>query len=414
MNRRLLLINSVAQSWRLETLNTEMLKDPHEDYLVLSGEALCQYLLRRDYDALIIARGPMPFLSGNKASVGYVSPLTGVPHYSFVGGRAAAQLLNLGLDAIVFESAIGNRRLHRVSESPIITVSSRAPNLVVEFKSSETLPTGQRNAYYWLLERELDGDTHSGSIFTLGEGARLGYASANVAVEAIYHAGRGGAGTVFARYAAALVLRGEPMELAEFFGYEDTPFTRNPNGAIASLVDTHCARLSGKTGGTVAKLYATGAAADGKNTLPARNAQQVGYSLADLGGPQVLKATRRGKTGCHWCQVDCRHYHWVDVDYAPGGRDMLLDDFEPTYAIFAMLGLEPAEDSLQGRLDLLAEVDRRLILPIEQMGCDIINIGIGLSALFEGIKRGLVPATALPPALAGVTEGAEHLVAHQV
>ncbi|MFN2228816.1 MAG: hypothetical protein ACK2VA_03510, partial [Anaerolineae bacterium] len=96
MNRRLLLINSVAQSWRLETLNTEMLKDPHEDYLVLSGEALCQYLLRRDYDALIIARGPMPFLSGNKASVGYVSPLTGVPHYSFVGGRAAAQLLNLG------------------------------------------------------------------------------------------------------------------------------------------------------------------------------------------------------------------------------------------------------------------------------------------------------------------------------
>jgi aldehyde:ferredoxin oxidoreductase len=405
MNRRLLLINSVAQSWRLETLNTEMLKDPHEDYLVLSGEALCQYLLRRDYDALIIARGPMPFLSGNKASVGYVSPLTGVPHYSFVGGRAAAQLLNLGLDAIVFESAIGNRRLHRVSESPIITVSSRAPNLVVEFKSSETLPTGQRNAYYWLLERELDGDTHSGSIFTLGEGARLGYASANVAVEAIYHAGRGGAGTVFARYAAALVLRGEPMELAEFFGYEDTPFTRNPNGAIASLVDTHCARLSGKTGGTVAKLYATGAAADGKNTLPARNAQQVGYSLADLGGPQVLKATRRGKTGCHWCQVDCRHYHWVDVDYAPGGRDMLLDDFEPTYAIFAMLGLEPAEDSLQGRLDLLAEVDRRLILPIEQMGCDIINIGIGLSALFEGIKRGLVPATALPPALAGGTEG---------
>jgi aldehyde:ferredoxin oxidoreductase len=410
MNRRLLLINSAAQSWRLETLNTETLKDPREDYFSLSGEALCQYLLRRDQDALVVARGPMPFLSGNKASVGYVSPLTGVPHYSFVGGRAAAQLLNLGLDAIVFESAIGNRRLHRVSESPIITVSSRAPNLVVEFKSSEALPTGQRSAYYWLLEQELDGDTHSGSIFTLGEGARLGYASANVAVEAIYHAGRGGAGAVFARYAAALVLRGEPMELAEFFGYEDTPFTRNPNGAIASLVGTHCARLSGKTGGTVAKLYATGAAADGKNTLPARNAQQVGYSLADLGGPQVLKATRRGKTGCHWCQVDCRHYHWVDVDYAPGGRDMLLDDFEPTYAIFAMLGLEPAEDSLQGRLDLLAEVDRRLILPIEQMGCDIINVGIGLSALFEGVKKGLIPADDAPDFIA---EGAGLEIAAQ-
>lgn len=65
------------------------------------------------------------------------------------------------------------------------------------------------------MQRELNGDTHSGSIFALGEGARLGYASANVAVEAIYHAGRGGAEAVFARYAAALVLRGEPMELAE-------------------------------------------------------------------------------------------------------------------------------------------------------------------------------------------------------
>jgi aldehyde:ferredoxin oxidoreductase len=400
VNRRLLLVDSATQSWRLEMLNVETLqKDPREDYFTLSGEALCQYLLRRDCDALVIARGPLPFLSGNKASVGYISSLTGIPHYSFVGGRAAAQLLNLGLDAICFQNA------RNLASSSYIVVSGRAPNLVVDFRRAEALPTGQRSAYYWLLKQELDGDTHSGSIFTLGEGTRLGYASANVAVEAIYHAGRGGAGVVFARFASALVLRGEPMELADFFSYEDTPFTRNPNGAIASLVDKHCARLSVKTGGTVAKLYATGAAPDGKNTLPAKNAQQMGYELADLGGPQVLKAHRQGKTGCHWCQVDCRHYHWVDVDYAPSGRDVFLDDFEPTYAIFAMLGLEPAEDSLQGRLDLLAEVDRRLILPIEQMGCDIMNVGVGLAALFEGVERGLVPATDLPPALAGGTEG---------
>jgi hypothetical protein len=83
MHRRLLLIDPSAQSWRLEALHVETLeKDPREDYFVLSGEALCQYLLRRDPGTLVIARGPMPFLSGNKASVGYVSPLTGVPHYS--------------------------------------------------------------------------------------------------------------------------------------------------------------------------------------------------------------------------------------------------------------------------------------------------------------------------------------------
>jgi aldehyde:ferredoxin oxidoreductase len=436
IRRRLIYIDPLAQRWRLETLQVEMLeKDPREDYFVLSGEPLCQYLLRRDPGALVIARGPMPFLSGNKASVGYLSPLTGVPHYSFVGGRAAAQLLNLGLDAICFQanqqvgksanqqiSELANQRASEsasqrisnlqspVSSLPIVVISGRAPNLSVTFKPSDALPSGQRSAFYWLLERELGGNRHAGSIFTIGEGARLGYASANLAGEAIYHAGRGGAGEVFARFAPALVLRGEPMEPAEFFAGVSPPlgeglggggsFARNPNAAIAPLVDKYCARLAGKTGGTITKLFTSGAATDGRNTLPARNAQQIGYKLADLGGPQVLKATRRGQTGCHWCQVDCRHYHWVDVDYAPGGRDMFLDDFEPTYAIFAMLGLEPTKDTLQGRLDLLADVDERLILPVEQMGCDIINVGLGLSALFEGVKKGLIPPDGAPDFIA--------------
>jgi len=409
MNRRLLLIDPVARSWRLETLQVETLeKDPREDYFTLSGETLCQYLLRRDPGALVIARGPLPFLSGNKASVGYVSPLTGVPHYSFVGGRAAAQLLNLGLDAIYFRSP--NLQSPHPKSAQIIVVTGRAPDLTVAFKPSDKLPTGQRSAFYWLLEQELEGNAHAGSIFTLGEGARLGYLSANLAVEAIYHAGRGGAGAVFARFASALVLRGEPVELAEFFASIPPPplgegrgggaFARNPNASIAPLVDKHCARLSSKTGGTVAKLFATGAAPDGKNTLPAWNAQRMGAPLADLGGPKVLKATRKGQTGCHWCQVDCRHYHWIPADYAPDGRDMLLDDFEPTYAVFTMLGLAPAEDTFQARLDLLADVEQRLLLPIEQMGCDVMNVGLGLAALFEGVERGIIPENDAPDFIA--------------
>jgi aldehyde:ferredoxin oxidoreductase len=409
MKRRLLLIDPAIRRWRLETLQVETLeKDPREDYFVLSGETLCQYLLRRDRGALVIARGPLPFLSGNKASVGYVSPLTGLPHYSFVGGRAAAQLLNLSLDAICFQDLTGFGK--PVRSSSYIIVSGRAPNLTVEFKPSDELPAGQRSAFYWLLERELGGDKHAGSIFTLGEGARLGYRSANLDADAIYHAGRGGAGAVFAHFASALVLRGEPLESSEFFadvspshlppqdwgGLRGGSFARNPNAAIAPLLDKHCARLSGKTGGTIAKLYATGADQAGKNTLPAWNAQRLGYPLADIGGPRVLKVTRHGQTGCHWCQVDCRHYHWVPADYGPGGRDMFLDDFEPTYAVFAMLGLTPAEDTFQARLDLLADVGQRLILPIEQLGCDIIDVGLGLAALFEGVKRGIIPESDVP------------------
>ncbi|HSQ38964.1 MAG TPA: aldehyde ferredoxin oxidoreductase C-terminal domain-containing protein, partial [Anaerolineales bacterium] len=135
----------------------------------------------------------------------------------------------------------------------------------------------------------------------------------------------------------------------------------------------------------------------GKNpTLPARNAQRLGYALADLGARKVLHASRVGQTGCHWCQVNCRHWHWVDVDYAPGGRDMYLDDFEPTYALFAMLDLQPEGDSLDARLRLLDEVDRRLVVPLEQRGCDVIDVGVGLAALFEGLTRGIVPAEDVP------------------
>jgi aldehyde:ferredoxin oxidoreductase len=409
MKRRLLAIDATAGRWHLETLELDRLEaDPREDYFVLSGETLCQYLLRREPESLVIARGPMPFLSGNKATVGYVSPLTGLPHYSFVGGRAAAQLLNLGLDAIYFTSR--DQRSHVVS-APYIAISGRAPNLDVESKAADELPHGQRAAFYWLLQRELDANRHAGSIFTIGEGAHLGYRSANLAVDAIYHAGRGGAGHVFRRYASALVLRGEPMELHDFFPGEmpargapvrflgpasEADFKHNPNAAIAPLLEEYCSRLSSKTGGTISKLLTTGAAPSGPSTLPAANARRLGYALADLGSGRTLRATRHGQTGCHWCQVDCRHWHWVPADYAPDGRDVVLDDFEPTYAIFAMLGLAPAEDTFQARLDLLAEVDQRLILPIEQMGCDVIDIGLGLAALLEGASRGCVPADDLP------------------
>jgi aldehyde:ferredoxin oxidoreductase len=127
----------------------------------------------------------------------------------------------------------------------------------------------------------------------------------------------------------------------------------------------------------------------------------VGYALADLGSPRVLKASRQGHTGCQWCPVDCRHWHRVPAVYAPGGHDILLDDFEPTYALFAMLGLSARDPSLQARLDLLVEMDRLVMLPIEQLGADAISIGTGLAALLEGVGEGVIPAEEAPDYLSG-------------
>ena len=391
MKRRLLIINAAERRFRLETLDTEGLeKDPREEYFTLSGEPLCQYILRLHRDALVLARGPMAFLAGNKITLGYISPLTGLPHYSFVGGRGCVQLLNLGLDAIIFTPPVSD------SPRPYVVLSGRAPDIEVQFKRADDLPHGQRSAFYYLVAAELHGRQHGGSVFTLGEGAYHGYRTANLAVEGIYHAGRGGAGLVFSRFASALVLRGEDVLLELFFADDDSDFARDPNGAIAPLLARHCHRFSKPDGGTILKLFETGGNPAGQNTLPAWNAQRLGYQAADLGGTKVLLATRKGRTGCHWCPVDCRHYHWVEADYAPGGRDMFLDDFEPTYSVFAMLGLLPEEDSVWGRVNLREEVDRRVILPIEQMGCDIMDIGLALAALYEGLAQGVIPSEDVP------------------
>jgi aldehyde:ferredoxin oxidoreductase len=385
--RRLLILDAKRKRHRLRLLRPATLAaDPRADYSLLSGEALCQYLLYENPDDLIIARGPMPFLSGNKTTVGYVSPLTGLPHYSFVGGRGFSELLNLGLDAVVLSG-----------ENPrqeYVVVSGRAPQLQVAWKPAEELPTGQRSAFYWLLERELDSHGDQGSIFTVGEGARMGYLTANIGVEGIYHAGRGGAGSVFKRFVLALVLRGHPLSWQDWFGAAAQRFWDLREGEIRKRLEQYTERLSRRDGGTVTKLYATGSGE--RPTLPARNARRLGYGLANLGEGKILKDSRAGQAGCHWCQVNCRHWHWVPADYAPGGRDRFLDDFEPTYALYAMLDIQPAEDTHRGRLQLLQEVDRRLILPIEQMGCDVIDIGVGLAALFEGLESGAIPSNDVP------------------
>ena len=99
---RVMIVDVAQRRYRLRTLVPGQVQhDPRDDYTILGGEALCQFILREDPGALVIARGPLPFLAGNKTTVGYISPLTGLPHYSFVGGRGFAALFNLGLDALV-------------------------------------------------------------------------------------------------------------------------------------------------------------------------------------------------------------------------------------------------------------------------------------------------------------------------
>jgi aldehyde:ferredoxin oxidoreductase len=386
--RRLLILEPARRRYHLRLL------EPAAHLPLLSGEVLCHTLLREEPDALVVARGPMPFLSGNKTTVGYLSPLTGLPHYSFVGGRGFAELCHLGLDAILFS---GDPPGTSGLPPAYVVVSGRAPHLSVEWKPADDLPAGQRSAFYWLLDRELGTNQDRGSLFTIGHGARLGYRTANLAVDGLYHAGRGGAGSVLARFVPAMVLRGEPRSWESWFPGRAERFWALREGEFRQRLEATTERLSRPGGGTIPKLYTTGRGSH--PTLPARNAQRLGYGLADLGAAPILAARRAGQTGCHWCQVNCRHWHWVPAAYAPAGRDRFLDDFEPTYSLLAMLDLAAPGGSTRDKLQLWAEVDRQVVLPLEEMGCDVIDIGLGLALLFEGLERGLVPGEDVPPCL---------------
>lgn len=403
MKRRILIIQATSRKWHLRTLDsTAPDADPREDYFLLSGETLCQYLLRKDPHSLIIARGPLPYLAGNKTTVGYKSPVTGVPHYSFVGGNAALHLHGLGIDALWLTDPYPDKDTN-IPHQYYISIQGTGPDITLKYVSAEHLPPGQRSSYYRLLEQELNGSMQEGSIFTTGSSALRRFHSANLAVEGIYHAGRGGAGYVFARFFRALVLKSSPPDINRYFESPGmTSFVHTETGhTIDALLDIYCNRLSSPTGGTISKLYSTGMNDDGNNTLPSFNASKLGYSQADLGSPVLLKALRKGKTACSWCKVACRHIHYIKAEYAPGGSDIFLDDFEPAYAMYSMLGLTPDENTLAGKLGLFAEINRNVIQPVEEMGLDIINTGTALAALFEGIEKGIIPVKDIPPSLHG-------------
>jgi len=380
--RYILKIDAGNRSFTLEDIDPANLqRDARENYSIFWGESLAQYLLRRNPDDFVIARGPLVRFPANKATVGYISPLTGVPHYSFVGGQSFREIWSLGLDAVVLTNPLDATAEHYVK------VSGHMPDIQAEFISGESLPGGQRSAYYYLVSKELDGNALWGSVFTLGYGAYHGYLSANVAVEAMYHAGRGGAGAVMRKFARALVL------------HSGKRYAFDPEGlpsAVFKRLAKYGSRLGCKDAGTITKLAATGKDPTGKNTLPAWNATRLGYPMAEIGESEILLATREGKTGCYWCPITCRHYHTMPVDYAPDGVDLFLDDFEPAYAIFAMLGLLAQEDTREARIQMLNRVNREIFLPIEQSGCDVIDTGVGIAALYEGIQKDLIPLSDVP------------------
>ena len=132
--RFVLKIDAKKKSYTLDDIGPASLnQDPRENYSILWGESLAQYLLRQNPDDLVITRGPLVRFPINKVTVGYISPLTGVPHYSFVGGQSVRELWQLGLDAVVFTNELDDNADYYVK------ISGHAPNIQVEFIKDDSL-----------------------------------------------------------------------------------------------------------------------------------------------------------------------------------------------------------------------------------------------------------------------------------
>jgi aldehyde:ferredoxin oxidoreductase len=314
---------------------------------------------------IVLAVGPLVGLYplASKTVALFKSPHTGNLGESHCGGRSAVAIRLAGYGAIVIRGA---------SSVPLY-VCIQGPR--VRFRDATTL-WGMRSSFTaGRIVRQREGSAGYRSIMRIGRAGERLVTYACVIAETYRHFGRLGLGAVFgSKKLKALVVSGKrSLPIADSREYR-----RLYDSVYAAAVSTPAMMKYHDLGTSqnVAPLNALGA-------LPTRNLQAARFAGGDsISGEAFARQYLGRRLACSHCPVACVHIAALREPHAQEPNffktSMISYDYEPIYAMGAMLGVGNPEGLL------------RLLDQVEIEGLDVMTTGPVLAWATEARERGIV------------------------
>ena len=314
---------------------------------------------------IIFAVGPLTalFPLASKTVSMFKSPLTGNLGESHCGGRSAVAVRMAGYGAIVIKGA-----------SSIPVYLSIKGNQVY-FRDASSL-WGMGNFSSGRIIRENETGAGLRTIMRIGKAGEKLVSYACVTSETFRHFGRLGLGAVFgSKKLKALVVSGKsslPVSDKKIYRkiYDEVYKTAVDSPVMKKYHDLGTAE-------NIMPLNDFGG-------LPTRNLKEARFEGASgISGETFAQHYLGRRLACSHCPVGCIHIAALREPYEDESyfykTSMISYDYEPLYALGAMLGISSAADFLK----LMDRVE-------ESWGMDAMSLGVILAWATEALERGLI------------------------
>lgn len=313
---------------------------------------------------IIFAVGPLTgvFPIASKTVAMFKSPHTGNLGESHAGGRSAVAIRMAGYGAIVVKGA---------SETPVYLVveSDR-----IHFRDASAL-WGMASFTAGRALREKEPGAGTRTIMRIGRAGERLVRYACVITETYRHFGRLGLGAVFGskKLKAIMVCGKRSLKVTDPVQYREVY-----SEIFESLVKSPAMRKYHDLGTAMNVNVLNEAGA-----LPTRNLEKARFESAnEISGERFREKHLGRRIACAHCPVSCVHLAALREPYETEPyfykTRMVCYDYEPIYALGAMIGVSSTEGLL------------RLSDEVETLGLDAISAGVVLAWATEAQQKGLV------------------------